>query len=142
MGARADMAYLPLETTFMGVLQPEFHDSDAGDLCCTVAVRDDLKQPMGIVHGGIYAAISETVASMGSAIAVGLNENPEANLAVMGQANNTSFLRPVTEGSIHAVGTIRHRGRTTIVWQVDMRDDAGRLCATSQVTIAVRERRP
>jgi uncharacterized protein (TIGR00369 family) len=56
----------------------------------------------------------------------------------MGLSNSTSFLRPIGAGNIHALATRRHRGRTTWVWDVDMSDDEGRLCATSRVTIAVR----
>ncbi len=137
MGPRPDRGYLPIETTFMGFLAARFHDEGPGTLSSTVTVRDDLLQPMGIVHGGIYCAIAESVASMAAAREVGY----ESGEAVMGQANNTSFLRPVTGGSIRAVGTLRHRGRTTQIWQIDMFDDADRLCAVSQVTMAVRAAR-
>ena len=47
----------------------------------------------------------------------------------MGQSNHTSFLRPVSAGSVHAEARPRHRGRTTWVWEVDFTDDEGRLCA-------------
>jgi uncharacterized protein (TIGR00369 family) len=138
MGARADLAYIPIESTFIGFLDPRFEEpATPGELRCTVAVKPDMLQPMGIVHGGIYSAIAETVASMGAARDVGV----ESGLAVMGQANNTSFLRPVTGGAIHAVGVVRHRGRTTQIWQIEMADDDGRLCALSQVTMAVRPAR-
>lgn len=137
MGDRATMGILPIEDTFVGFLGAEYHDHGEGDFGCTVPVHHGLMQPMGIVHGGIYAAIAETVASMGAARAVGF----DSGMAVMGQSNNTTFLRPVAGGSIHAVGRIIHHGRTTIVWQIDMRDDDGRLCAVSQVTIAVRPMR-
>ena len=56
----------------------------------------------------------------------------------MGQSNHTNFLRPVSEGVVHASAQARHRGRTTWVWDVDFTDDGGRLCATSRVTMAVR----
>jgi uncharacterized protein (TIGR00369 family) len=104
-----------------------------------VTVRDDLKQPMGIVHGGIYCAIAESIASMGAGREVGMST--ESGKVVMGQQNNTSFVRPVTGGTIRAVGRLRHGGRTTQIWQIDMFDDADRLCAVSQVTMAVRDRR-
>ncbi len=58
----------------------------------------------------------------------------------MGLSNQTSFLRPITEGTIHAVAIRRHRGRTTWVWEVEITDDAGRLCVLTRMTIAVRER--
>jgi uncharacterized protein (TIGR00369 family) len=58
----------------------------------------------------------------------------------MGLSNQTSFLRPVTQGAINAVARVRHRGRTTWVWEVELTDDDGRLCALTRVTIAVRPR--
>jgi uncharacterized protein (TIGR00369 family) len=91
------------------------------------------KQPYGLVHGGVYAALAETVASVATATAV----LADGNIAV-GSSNYTNFLRPVTAGHVHAEARARHRGRTTWVWDVDMTDDDGRLCATSRVTIAVR----
>ena len=63
----------------------------------------------------------------------------EAGNIAVGLANNTSFLRPVKAGIVHANGTRRHRGATTWIWDIDFTDDEGRLCATSRVTIAVRE---
>jgi uncharacterized protein (TIGR00369 family) len=60
--------------------------------------------------------------------------------AAMGLSNQTSFLRPVTEGAITAVARARHRGRTTWVWEVELTDDDGRMCALTRVTVAVRPR--
>jgi 1,4-dihydroxy-2-naphthoyl-CoA hydrolase len=98
-----------------------------------VAVRDELRQPLGLIHGGVLASIAETLASLGTLAVV----VPEGN-AAMGQSNHTTFLRPITEGTIHARATRRHRGRTTWIWDVELADDAGRLCAMSRMTIAVR----
>lgn len=100
----------------------------------TVAVRDELKQPAGLVHGGVYAAIAESLASIATAIAVA----GDGRLA-MGLSNQTSFLRPITDGTIHAVGMRKHRGRSTWVWEVEMSDDAGRLCVLTRMTVAVRD---
>jgi 1,4-dihydroxy-2-naphthoyl-CoA hydrolase len=98
-----------------------------------VKVRDDLRQPFGLVHGGVLASIAETLASVGTAVVV----MPEGNGA-MGLSNSTSFLRPITDGTIHARALRRHRGRTTWIWDVEMTDDDGRLCALTRMTIAVR----
>lgn len=100
-----------------------------------VRVRDELKQPMGLVHGGVYAAIAESLASIATAVAV----SRDGKFAT-GLSNQTSFLRPITDGTIHALGTRKHAGRTTWVWEVEMSDDAGRLCVLTRMTIAVRER--
>jgi uncharacterized protein (TIGR00369 family) len=99
-----------------------------------VAVRDELKQPSGSVHGGVCTALAEALATFGTASAVG----PEGKLAV-GLSNQTNFVRPITEGTMHGVATCRHRGRTTWVWQIEISDDEGRLCVLTRITIAVRD---
>ena len=100
-----------------------------------VAVRREILQPWGLVHGGVYASVAESLASWATVMAVlGGGE------LAMGMSNHTTFLRPISAGTIHALATRRHRGRTTWVWDVDITDDDGRLCATSRVTIAVRPR--
>ena len=111
--------------------------ADADSVAGVVEVRDELKQPAGLVHGGVYASIAESMASIGTAFVVA----PEGK-TVVGLANQTSFMRPVTEGTIHAEARVLHRGRTTWVWDVQMSDDQGRLCAVTRMTIAVREPRP
>jgi 1,4-dihydroxy-2-naphthoyl-CoA hydrolase len=99
-----------------------------------VPVREHVTQPMGIVHGGVYASIAEGLAS------VGTNQGVLADGKVgVGLSNDSSFLRPVSGGSIHATARRRHRGRTTWIWDVEVTDDEGRLCALSRVRIAVRQ---
>jgi 1,4-dihydroxy-2-naphthoyl-CoA hydrolase len=98
-----------------------------------VPVREELKQPAGLVHGGVYAAVAESLATNGTALAV----HGDGNTA-MGLSNQTSFLRPITEGQITATARPRHRGRTTWVWEVELTDDQDRLCALTRVTVAVR----
>ncbi len=106
--------------------------SDA-EVRARVLVRDELKQPVGLLHGGVYASLAESITSLVTAAAV----IPEGNMAT-GLANNTNFLRPITGGAVHAHATRLHRGRTTWVWDVRMSDDADRTCAVTRMTIAVR----
>ena len=96
-------------------------------------VRDELRQPIGLVHGGVFASIAETLASVGTAAVVFGEGN-----AAMGLSNQTSFVRPITDGTIHGRAVRRHRGRTTWIWDIEISDDAGRICALSRMTIAVR----
>jgi 1,4-dihydroxy-2-naphthoyl-CoA hydrolase len=102
-----------------------------------VAVRDALRQPAGLVHGGVFAAIAESMASMATWWGV-----QAQGATAQGLSNQTSFLRPIVEGTIHAVARRRHRGRTTWIWEVDISDDAGRLCALVRMTVAVRAAPP
>jgi uncharacterized protein (TIGR00369 family) len=100
-----------------------------------VEVRDELKQPAGLVHGGMYAAIAESLAAAGTDAAVAAQGN-----VATGFSTSTSFLRPITAGTIHAAARARHRGRTTWVWEVEISDDAGRACVLTRATVAVRPR--
>ncbi len=102
-----------------------------------VDVRDELLQPAGLVHGGVFSAMAESLASLGTAVAV-----MDAGKMAMGLSNLTSFLRPITAGTIHAQARAQHRGRTTWVWDVQITDDDGRLCAVTRMTIAVRDAPP
>ena len=107
---------------------------DDQEVRAQVVVRDELRQPAGLVHGGVFASIAESICSMGTWIAVA----PEGRSA-QGLSNQTSFLRPILDGTIHAHARRRHRGRTTWVWEVDITDDRERLCALVRMTVAVRE---
>jgi 1,4-dihydroxy-2-naphthoyl-CoA hydrolase len=100
-------------------------------------VGDQHKQPFGLVHGGVYAAMAESLASQATYTAV----SADGNMAV-GLSNFTSFMRPILSGHINAEARRRHRGSTTWVWEVELSDDEGRLCALSRVTMAVRPAPP
>ncbi|HEY4429293.1 MAG TPA: PaaI family thioesterase [Solirubrobacteraceae bacterium] len=119
---------------FYGLELLSFSDSE---VTAQVTVREELKQPAGLVHGGVYASIAESIASLATALAV----MGDGDMA-MGMSNSTSFLRPITEGVVHARATRLHRGRTTWVWDVSFSDDEDRTCAVTRMTIAVRPRRP
>jgi 1,4-dihydroxy-2-naphthoyl-CoA hydrolase len=111
----------------------EHLEAPKGEARAQLAVGEHLLQPAGLVHGGVYAALAETVASKATFEAVSGD-----GMVAMGQSNATTFLRSVREGRINAIGRARHRGRTTWVWDVEMSDAEGRLCALSRVVIAVR----
>jgi uncharacterized protein (TIGR00369 family) len=98
-----------------------------------VEVVDKVKQPRGLVHGGVYASMAESMTSLATHVAV----SGEGKTA-QGLSNQTSFLRPIIEGTVHGVAHRKHRGRTTWVWEVEFSDDEGRICALVRMTIAVR----
>lgn len=127
---------LPFEATFDGAYGLEITELEGDLVRAHVPVSDSVKQPMGLVHGGVYASAAEALASVGTAVAVAADGK-----IAMGMSNNTTFLRPITEGTVHVEARARHRGRTTWLWDVEVTDDAGRTCALSRVTIAVREPR-
>jgi 1,4-dihydroxy-2-naphthoyl-CoA hydrolase len=113
----------------------EITETGDGVMRGRVPVRDQIKQPAGLIHGGVYASVAESLATNGTALAVW-----DSGMTAMGMSNLTSFLRPVTAGTIHAEARARHRGRTTWIWEIEITDDDGRLCVLVRVTIAVRPR--
>jgi 1,4-dihydroxy-2-naphthoyl-CoA hydrolase len=104
------------------------------EVTARVAVRDEIKQPAGLVHGGVFASIAEAITSLATWHVV-----RDHAQSAQGLSNQTSFLRPILDGTIHAVARRRHRGRTTWVWEVEISDDQARLCALVRMTIAVRD---
>lgn len=124
---------IPVEQTFDGLYGLELLEHSADEARARVRVRDAIKQPMGLVHGGVFASIAESITSIATARAVAKD-----GLSAQGLSNQTSFLRPIFEGTVHAVARRRHSGRTTWVWEVEITDDLDRLCALVRMTIAVR----
>src|SRR5262249_61813861 len=95
---------------------------------CEVRVGPHLVQPYGLVHGGVYSSIVETLASVGAA----MYAMPRGQTTV-GLENTTSFLRAVRSGKLTGVARPLHRGRATQVWEVEVRSDDGKLAATGRV---------
>jgi uncharacterized protein (TIGR00369 family) len=127
---------VPYERSFDSLYGLEIVSHSPEEVRARVAVRDEIKQPMGLVHGGVFASIAESIASM--ATFAGVHDD---GMIAVGLSNQTSFLRPITEGHVHATARRRHRGRTTWLWEVDITDDDDRLCALVRMTIAVRPAR-
>jgi 1,4-dihydroxy-2-naphthoyl-CoA hydrolase len=89
-------------------------------------------QPMGIVHGAVYAGAVETAAGVGASLAVGSGQ------FAVGVDNLTDFVRPVKEGRLEVDARAASQGRTLQLWEVDITDDQGRLVAKGRVRLANR----
>ena len=118
---------------FDALVGTEWLDDDPDHARVRVQMRDELRQPVGLLHGGVMSTLVESVCSRATAMAV-LGDG----MMAMGQSIGVSFIRPVTEGHAEVRAKARHRGRTTWVWDAEVRDGQDRLCALAQMTIAVR----
>jgi uncharacterized protein (TIGR00369 family) len=118
---------------FDALLGTEWIDDDPDHARVRVRMRDELRQPVGLLHGGVMSTLIESVCSRATALAV-LGDG----MTAMGQSIGVSFIRPVTDGHAEVQARARHRGRTTWVWDAEVRDAQDRLCALAQMTIAVR----
>ncbi|MFL5871510.1 MAG: PaaI family thioesterase [Solirubrobacterales bacterium] len=120
-------------TDLAAVLGLEYGESGPEVATGRVAVTEKVLQPYGIVHGGAHAAIAESICSYATWQAV-----KDDGMVAMGQSNHATFIRPISQGHINARATVRHRGRTTWVWDCELTDDEERICALVRMTIAVR----
>ncbi len=100
-----------------------------------VPMREQLEQPFGIMHGGVYSTLIEGLCSLATTIAVW-----EGGSVCVGQSIDVNFLRPVSAGRAEVRARARHRGRTTWIWETEVLDDDDRLCALATMTMAVRPR--
>jgi len=123
----------PVAGTLDDVLGFELLEATPTRCRARVAADKRVQQPMGLVHGGAYAALAESMVSLTTHLAV--EDNGEF---AVGQSNHTTFIRPITSGHANAEGTPLHRGHTTWVWDVTFTDDDGRVCAVTRITMAVR----
>ncbi len=96
-----------------------------------VPVDQRTKQPYGLLHGGVSVVLAETLGSCGAACAA-----PEGYRSV-GLDINANHLKGATSGWVTGITRPVHIGRTTQVWQIDLRNDAGELTCVSRITMAV-----
>jgi 1,4-dihydroxy-2-naphthoyl-CoA hydrolase len=120
---------------FLEALGVRIGDIAADRATLTLPITPALHQPNGIVHGGVYCTIVETLASLGAAVWLGDRGH------VVGVANHTNFIRAIRTGTLHAVSTPIHRGRTQQLWLVEITDDepgaaGARLIARGEVRLA------
>ncbi|HKH13394.1 MAG TPA: PaaI family thioesterase [Solirubrobacterales bacterium] len=111
----------------------EYGETSPDEVRARLEVIDDIRQPVGLVHGGAFAAMAESMCSAATWLSV-----KDDGMAAMGQSNSATFIRPITDGHVNATARPRHRGRTTWVWDVEITDDDDRLCALVRMTVAVR----
>jgi 1,4-dihydroxy-2-naphthoyl-CoA hydrolase len=118
--------------TLLEALGIEITELGEGRVVATMPVDHRTHQPFGILHGGASVALAETVASIG---AYALVDQETEN--VVGLEINANHIRAVRSGTVTATGTVLHRGKTTMVWDIKIVDEQQRLVSVSRCTIAI-----
>ncbi len=118
--------------TLLEALGIEIIELGEGRVVATMPVDHRTHQPFGLLHGGASVALAETVASIG---AYALVDQETEN--VVGLEINANHVRAVRNGTVTATGTVLHRGKTTMVWDIKIVDEQQRLVCVSRCTIAV-----
>ncbi|MGW4242039.1 PaaI family thioesterase [Nocardia sp. NPDC004722] len=117
------------EGTFTDLLGLKFTELSGEGVTAEWVVTPQQFQPAGIVNGGVYCTVIETLASVAAGAWLGERGS------VVGVNNNTDFLRAVREGKLTGVSTPIHRGRSQQLWVVVITDEQGRTVARGQVRL-------
>ena len=123
---------IPLQNTMIEFLGIEVVEAGPEKVVLKMPVGPRVHQPYGLLHGGASVALAESAASMGTV----LNIDREKQQAV-GLEINANHVRPVREGFVTAEATVLHRGRTSMVWDIKVRNPAGKLVSVSRCTVAI-----
>ena len=90
-------------------------------------------QPMGLLHGGASAALIESIGSMGSTLLIDLTKKQPVGLEI-----NCNHIGGIKSGYVIATGKIIHAGKSTHLWQVDIREEGSeRLICTGKLTVMI-----
>ena len=119
---------------FNNALGLHFTKANPDEYVAEMEISDHHLQPYGLVHGGVYAGMIETLCSTGAALSVW-----EENKHTVGLENNTSFLKAVRGGRLRCTARPLVLGQRSHVWEASIRDDAGRLVAAGRVRLMVLE---
>ena len=122
--------------TLSNSLGIEIKKVEQGRVVATMPVDDRTRQPFGILHGGASVALAETVASVG-----GTEMVDQETEAVVGLEINANHIKSKQDGVVTAVAEVVHRGRTTMVWEIKIKDEQEQLICISRCTLAVIKKR-
>jgi 1,4-dihydroxy-2-naphthoyl-CoA hydrolase len=122
--------------SLVGHLDIEFTGFTSTTVTAKMPVHTPTHQPMGFLHGGASLALAETVGSAGS-----LFQTDPEKFNVFGMQVSANHVSTAREGYVYAIATIIHKGRTTHVWDVEIKDSEGKLISVARVTNAIVEKR-
>lgn len=125
------------ENTLMERLGIEITEvKEDGTCIATMPVDERTRQPFGYLHGGASVALAETVASLGAASLVDLEST-----AVFGQEINANHIRSKKDGIVTAIASVIHQGKSSMVYEIKIQDEEGKLISISRCTIAIVNKR-
>ena len=121
--------------TMMEPLGIEYLEAESGYLKARMPVNDNTKQPNGILHGGANLALAETVAGLGSAMMVDMEK-----YHIRGAQVSANHVGTASSGWVYAEGKIIHKGKNTHVWNIDIKNEDGKLLSTCRLTNFIQSR--
>jgi len=124
-----DLINSALSDSMIGNLRIKIETIANGEVQASMPVCTRTARPDGMLHGGSSLALAETIAGLGSMLLVDLKKFDVLGIQV--NANHTGSLK---EGQVWATAKIIHQGNQTHIWNVDLRNENGRLISSARVT--------
>ncbi|MDA7028055.1 hotdog fold thioesterase [Bacillus sp. CLL-7-23] len=118
--------------TLLEALGIEISECSKQRCVAVMPVDERTRQPFGYLHGGASVALAETVASLAAYQYI----DPKRQ-ACFGLEINANHIKSVKEGTVQAVATPLHIGQTTMVFQIEIRDQQDHLICISRCTMAI-----
>ena len=116
-------------------LDMEVTDIGPEHLSMRMLVSPNKHQPMGLLHGGATAALAENVGSLAGNITAGEGK------ACVGLSLNCNHIRSVRDGYVIATAVPVHLGRSTQIWEIEIKDENNNLVSVCRLTLAVIDKR-
>lgn len=121
--------------TLISHLKIEFTKVGEDFIEAKMPVNETTFQPMGLLHGGASVALAETVGSSGSHLMI----DSKTHFAV-GIEINANHVGSAHNGFVHAHGKIIHKGRSTHIWNIEIKDDNAKMISICRLTMMILER--
>ncbi len=118
---------------FLGI---EFTEVGDDYIKATMPVNERTKQPHGLLHGGANVVLAESLGSIASVLCLNLEEKNCVGLEI-----NANHIRAVKSGFVHGITRPVHIGRSTMIWEIKIYDDAGKLSCISRITNAILDKK-
>ena len=119
------------ENTLMGHLDITFEEKGEDFLTASMPVDERTHQPMGILHGGASVVLAESLGSCASQMTL------EEGYFSVGLEIKANHIKSISQGRVTGRTTPLHLGRSTQVWDIDIKNDQGELICSSRLTMAV-----
>ncbi|MCJ8009459.1 hotdog fold thioesterase [Lederbergia wuyishanensis] len=122
--------------TLLDALGIEIVEIKKGKVIATMPVNEHTRQPYGYLHGGASVALAETVASIGASAMIDLEKEICFGLEI-----NANHIRSKKDGFVTAIAEVLHHGKSTMVWDIKIKDEEENLISISRCTVAIVSKR-
>ena len=118
--------------TLLTYLEIEFIEIGENYIVAKMPVKDKTSQPMGILHGGASVSLAESIGSAGSYMMIDLKKESAIGLEI-----NANHVGSAREGYVYGKGTLVHKGKTTHIWNIEIRNGQEKLISLCRLTVMI-----